>query len=86
MNVSLTPKLEQWIQEKVSTGFYTSSSEVVREALRIMEQFESERAHQLESLKKDILLGVDQVAKGETIDFTKSELEQIKGEAREEVS
>jgi antitoxin ParD1/3/4 len=38
MNVSLTPALEKLVQTKVKTGRYTSASEVVREALRLMEQ------------------------------------------------
>ena len=38
MNVSLTPELEKFVQEKVEGGRYTSASEVVREALRLMEK------------------------------------------------
>jgi putative addiction module CopG family antidote len=37
MNVSLTPELEKLVQKKVQTGRYTSASEVIREALRLME-------------------------------------------------
>ena len=33
MNVSLTPELEQWVQNKVKSGRYHSVSEVIREAL-----------------------------------------------------
>ena len=36
MNVSLTPELEQLIHKKVETGLYLSASEVVREALRLL--------------------------------------------------
>lgn len=36
MNVSLTPSLEKFIQEKVSSGMYNSASEVIREALRLL--------------------------------------------------
>lgn len=84
MNVSLTPKLEEWVQEKVSSGFYTSSSEVIREALRIMAQFENEKANRFESLKNDLFIGVEQIEKGEVSDFTVSEVEKIKRELREE--
>ena len=38
MNVSLTPELEQLIHKKVETGMYLSASEVVREALRWLEE------------------------------------------------
>ena len=36
MNVSLTPKLEEFIRERVSSGLYNNASEVVREALRLL--------------------------------------------------
>lgn len=37
-NVNLTPQLEDMIRQKVSSGLYTSASEVVREALRLMSE------------------------------------------------
>jgi antitoxin ParD1/3/4 len=46
MNVSLTPELEQYIRTKVESGRYLSASEVVREALRLLEQ----KDEQLEAL------------------------------------
>jgi antitoxin ParD1/3/4 len=36
MNVSLTPELEELINQKVSSGLYHSASEVIREALRLL--------------------------------------------------
>ncbi len=47
MNVSLTPELEQFVQAKVENGRYNSASEVVREALRLLEEHEKARATQL---------------------------------------
>lgn len=47
MNVSLTPELEKFVQGKVSTGRYTSASEVVREALRLLEEHDKVRASQI---------------------------------------
>jgi antitoxin ParD1/3/4 len=44
MNVSLTPELEQLVQEKVKSGRYLSASEVVREALRLLEERDAEAA------------------------------------------
>ncbi|MEK7661578.1 MAG: type II toxin-antitoxin system ParD family antitoxin [Pseudomonadota bacterium] len=37
MNINLTPKLEEMVREKVKSGLYNNASEVVREALRLME-------------------------------------------------
>ena len=59
MNVSLTPDLEKYVQRKVNTGRYRSSSEVVREALRLLEERDQERAHQLTALKSEIQKGID---------------------------
>lgn len=34
MNISLTPKLEECVRQRVASGLYNNASEVVREALR----------------------------------------------------
>jgi len=51
MNVSLTPELEKFVQEKVEGGRYTSASEVVREALRLLEKQEERQKERDEALK-----------------------------------
>jgi len=43
MNVSMTPELEQFVQELVATGRYNSASEVFRDGLRLLEQSERRR-------------------------------------------
>ena len=40
MNVSLTPDLEEFVAAKVKSGRYRTASEVVREALRLLEDRE----------------------------------------------
>ncbi|TCZ61093.1 type II toxin-antitoxin system ParD family antitoxin [Roseicella aquatilis] len=42
-NVSLTPELEAFIDGRVVTGRYRSASEVVRAALRLLEEDERRR-------------------------------------------
>ena len=42
LNVSLTPELTAFIAAKVATGRYRSASEVVRAALRLLDERESE--------------------------------------------
>jgi antitoxin ParD1/3/4 len=37
MNVSLTPELEELVNQKVVNGLYNSASEVIREGLRLPE-------------------------------------------------
>ncbi|MBM9538792.1 type II toxin-antitoxin system ParD family antitoxin [Desulfobulbus alkaliphilus] len=58
MNVNLTPQLENLVRQKVASGLYSSASEVVREALRLMEEQDRIRAIKLEQLKQDIRDGI----------------------------
>ena len=65
MNVSLTPELEQLIHKKVETGLYLSASEVVREALRLLEERDKLQAMKFEEVRKEIQIGIDQADRGE---------------------
>jgi antitoxin ParD1/3/4 len=58
INVNLTPELEGLIRQKVSSGRYNSASEVVREALRLMEAEDQLRAAKLQQLRHDIQEGL----------------------------
>ncbi|HMN72578.1 MAG TPA: type II toxin-antitoxin system ParD family antitoxin [Rhodoblastus sp.] len=59
MNVSLTDELAQFVREKVETGRYASSSEVVREALRLLEKQDAEEAERLKWLQQAWSEGVE---------------------------
>jgi antitoxin ParD1/3/4 len=59
INVNLTPQLEKLVRQKVSSGRYNSASEVVREALRLMETEDQLRSMRLEQLRQDIREGLD---------------------------
>lgn len=68
MNVSLTPELEQLIRQRVETGLYRSASEVVGEALRLLEERDRLQAPRLEEPRREIRVGVDQADRGELLD------------------
>ena len=76
INVSLTPQLEDMIRKKVASGLYNSASEVVREALRLMEEQDRIRAVKLEQLRQDIRDGLN------SGDPTPWDPEEIKREGR----
>lgn len=59
MNVNLTPQLEELVRAKVASGLYTSASEVVREALRLMDEQDRLRAAKLEQLRDDVRQGLN---------------------------
>ena len=71
MNVNLTPQLEELVRSKVNSGMYTSASEVVREALRLMDEQDRLRKAKLDELRRDVRKGIDS-GPSEQWDATKS--------------
>ncbi|MEK6745439.1 MAG: type II toxin-antitoxin system ParD family antitoxin [Pseudomonadota bacterium] len=59
MNISLTPHFEEMVKNKLASGSYHSASEVIRDALRLLEERDNERSIKLEELRKQIQLGID---------------------------
>ena len=67
MNVSLTPELEQLVAEKVQSGRYSSASEVIREALRLLEEHDELRQKRLADVRDKIDRGLRQLDQGQGI-------------------
>ena len=67
MNVSLTPELEKFVQDKVKSGMYTSASEVIRESLRLLHEHDDLHAQKIRQLNQDIEQGLQQLAEGQRI-------------------
>ena len=65
MNINLTPQLEDLVRSKVTSGLYNSASEVVREALRLMEREDQMRAATLSQLRQEIQEGLQSGPAGE---------------------
>jgi antitoxin ParD1/3/4 len=72
MNVSLTPELEKFVSAKVGSGRYNSASEVVREALRLLEEHDSVRAAQLADFNGELGRRLASLDRGETVDPVKA--------------
>ncbi|HEY3940350.1 MAG TPA: type II toxin-antitoxin system ParD family antitoxin [Bryobacteraceae bacterium] len=72
MNVSLTPELEEFVSAKVGSGRYNSASEVVREALRPLEEHDSARAAQLAEFNGELGRRLVSLGRGETVDPVES--------------
>lgn len=62
MNVSLTPELEKVISKHVASGHYATASEVVREALRMLD-----REKTLVYIRSEVQKGVDDMKAGRFI-------------------
>lgn len=65
MKVDLTPQHEAMIREKVASGRYNNSSEVIAEALQLLEQQDK-----LRRLRASITKAQEQIARGEGIPVT----------------
>jgi antitoxin ParD1/3/4 len=79
INISLTPRLEEMIREKIASGSYSSASEVVREALRLLELEDQLRALKLQRLGQDIREGLDS---GPATSFDSNRLKQAARQKR----
>lgn len=74
MNVNLTPYLEDMVKQKVASGLYTSASEVVREALRLMEDQDRMRKAKFEQLRQDIHDGLNS---GEPVPWNAENIKRV---------
>jgi antitoxin ParD1/3/4 len=80
MNISLTPHLENLVKGKVESGLYNSASEVMREALLLLEERDQLHKLRLEELKREIQKGIDS---GEA---TPLDMEEIKVRGRKRLA
>jgi antitoxin ParD1/3/4 len=67
INVPLNPQLEAIVNQKIASGMYHSASEVVGEALHLLETVEAYnhiRAAKLEALRRDIAIGIEELEQG----------------------
>ena len=68
VNVSLTPELDAFLQSRVKSGRYQTTSEVVREALRLLERQERDRDEAFLQSKAKLERGAAQAERGELLD------------------
>jgi antitoxin ParD1/3/4 len=68
MNVSLTPELDNFVAGKVESGRYNSASEVVREALRLLEEHDRARSAQLAAFNQELGARLASLDRGEYVD------------------
>lgn len=73
MHISLTPRLEKMVKEKVVSGQYNNASEVVREALRLMGEFEEVRHRKLDRLRGELARGEADLANGRLVSLDDDE-------------
>jgi antitoxin ParD1/3/4 len=84
LNVSLTPELDAFVADRVASGRFLTASEVVSEALRLLEAREQMREAALADLRREIAIGLEQAKRGDVFDGEAvfDELESFDGPPR----
>ncbi len=83
VNISLTPQQESRVRERVASGEYTSISEVMRAALRLLDQQDELRELRLKELREEVRVGVRQAGRGEVVSMDDTVFEDIKKRGRQ---
>lgn len=83
MNVSLPKDLMDYVKSQVAGGRYSSASEMVRDALRQLQQFEEVRELANAQVAREVGLGWADLDTGRVNDF---EPEAIKAAGRERLA
>jgi antitoxin ParD1/3/4 len=65
VEVTLSPELEALIAEQVESGHYPSPGEVVRDALRLLQERLMLPERKRESLRRDVQIGLEALDRGE---------------------
>lgn len=68
MEISLSPEIKQFIEGQLALGAYTTPSEVVGDALRLLQLHDREREALVSDLRQKITVGLEQIDRGETVE------------------
>ena len=85
LNISLSSSLRRSINRRVESGHYQSAGEVIREALRLLDERDRSRHARLTRLKAEIAIGLTQATAGELHngqDVLRRILENVKSSRR----
>lgn len=77
MHINLPKEMENYLQSKVSAGFYSNASEVIRDSIRRMR----EEDEKLAALRAAVRAGDVQLDRGEGQPYTPERLEKITAKA-----
>lgn len=92
ISVSFTPQQAEFLASCVSSGRYQSTSEVVREGLRLLQDEQAQRQAEIERARGLIQEGSDQLEQGAAIDAAAffdewdKELDALQGAQRQKKS
>ena len=73
-NISLTPELERYAKDQVSSGLYNSVSEFMREAVRLHREKNMEHQLYLKAMHKELSLAETEIDQGKLSLFNMHEI------------
>lgn len=73
MHLKFSPVDEKYIKEKVSLGFYSGETEVVKDAVRRMREEEEK----MKRFQVAVRIGDQQIANGEAVAYDKDLIDQV---------
>jgi antitoxin ParD1/3/4 len=79
MTIQLPADVEDRIKEKVARGDFSDAGEEVREAMRLLD----EQERQFEELRAKLQIGLDQLARGESVPYTPELMARIRRDVAE---
>ena len=86
-NINLTDHFDDFVAQQVTSGRYQNASEIVREALRLLEAQEEERKAKLKALRQAAKQGFDELDQGQGIVIkNKKALHQLMKELQTKVT
>ena len=68
MDITLQPELEQFIQEKITSGQYQSVNEAVNAGLKLLMERELIYQGRFAELQQEIMVGIEASQRGEVVD------------------
>lgn len=74
MNVSLTDKMVDFVEREVASGDYASASELVRDALRLLERERDTQRAKLRALRDAIEVGDEEGRRGDYAEIDVAEM------------
>lgn len=79
MNISLPSQMQRFLEAEVKAGRYATTSEAVRDGIRLLQERKAERAARLDELRKAVAIGIAAADRG---DFVAVDAAQIKAAGR----
>ena len=74
-NINLTARHSAFVDRVVKNGRYQNASEAVRDALRVLEQYQREQAYRLRLLRDQLHDGTDALARGDYVEVDADHLD-----------